>query len=473
MRGSFRNKDLLSICIYSVLITLLIFLVYTFKSVEYPQLFKLLFWILLAHIISTFFCFKLIGIRLFSISGFFITLSYVFHFGQVLVKGISSTYEFSFDVSSFISQEVYMESILFSLTIISLVSLGMMIAKLQGKNNKGAEKKIHIISMSSRSILVIGWILFLVTFPFEFYYSFSELMIARQLGYGGVLEVESSGILSQFARFHLIGIGLLIMGYSHRPVKSIFVLSMYSVYSVIFMLSGSRIYQVLSILVLTFIMFKSTKIKFSLKTCLVLSLPTFFFIVLLNTIAEIRLEGFSSINDFVDVYKFNLINNPFLDILEEFGGTIYTLCLTVIKVPSMVDYSHGLQFITGFLTVLPNINGIFTEINQTTIFSNYLNTRAIGGSYIAELYYSFKYTSFIATLLIGYLIQLFSYYFEYHLERKDFMKAAYFILPTFALLLWVRGYYVGILRNSIWATIFIYFIQTFLTMNLLKKNKVG
>lgn len=462
MKISIRKLDVLILCGYSIFIIAAIFLAFSFQSLEFTKWIQLLFWIVLSHICVTFFCMKLIGIKLFSLSGIFIALSYIFHLGQVLIKGITEDYVFSFDVSEIISSQIYIKSMLYSLVIISLVTVGMMLVKITKKETIKEKRSLKTL-VSYKTIIKLGWIILLITFPIELYYSLAELFAASQLGYSAVLKIESSGILSQFARFHIIGFGLLIMGYSKKTRTSQIIFLLYTIYSVITMLSGSRIYPVLSIMILLYVLFKSTQKRLSLKTCAAFFIPGFFLVVILNSIAAIRLEGSTNINELYLAFLYSLSNNPLLDILEEFGSTIYTLCLTIIRVPLTVEYSHGLQFLTGFVSVLPNIGGIFTEINETLIFANYLNVEAIGGSYIAELYYSFQYTSYFVAIVLGYIIQIFSHYFEDNLEKKDFIKAAYLILPAFFLLLWVRGYYVGLLRNSVWAACFIYCMYMFLT----------
>lgn len=469
MKSSFRKKDVLALLGYCIYVVLAIFIVFSCQSIDINNWTKLFVWITLIHIIITIICFEITGVKLFSISGIFVALSYVFHLGQVLIKGITNKYNFSFDVSMIISQDIYIRSMLFSLLFISLVSLGMIISKITKKNIENAEVLIFNNSTYKPAIMV-GWIILLVSLPIEIYYSITQLHTASQSGYISALQVESSGVLSQIARFHIVGVALLIMGYSKKPYLSTVIFIVYSIYSVVTMLSGIRIYPLLSMIVLIYVLFKSTKKMVTLKPVIMYSIPAFFLIVLLNTIAEIREEGLSNVSEITSSFLYNLNNNPILDILEEFGATIYTVCLSILKVPSSVDFSYGLQFITGAVTVLPNINGVFTEVNNTLEYTKYFNVEALGGSYIGEFYYSFGYFSLLVAAVLGYLIQKLSYKIDFHLVNKNFVRVAYYILPVFFLFLWVRGYYVGILRNSIWAACFIYFIYTFFGTFVVKKH---
>lgn len=470
MKSSFRKSDVLTLLGYCIYVVLATFIAFVYQPIDFTKWIQLFFWIVVTHIIITVICLKTTGVKLFSTSGIFVALSYAFHLGQVLIKGITNKYNFSFDVSMIISQDIYIYSMLFSLLFISLVSLGIMLAKVMKKNEKKEEIPLDKVAMY-KTTLLLGWIILMFSLPIEIYYSITQLYTASQSGYIAALQVESSGILSQIGRFHIIGVALLIMGYSNKPYKSTLIFIVYSVYSVVTMLSGIRIYPLISMIVLIYVLFRSKKKDVYLKTFMIFSIPVFFLAILLNTIADIREKGLSNINEITTSFLTSLNNNPLLDILEEFGATIYTVCLTILKVPVSVNYSHGIQFITGAVTVLPNINGIFTNVNDSLIYTKYFNVDALGGSYIGEFYYSFGYYSLLAAVVLGYIIQKFSYQFDFHLINSNFVKAAYYILPVFFLFLWVRGYYVGILRNSIWAACCIYFIYMFFVTFVVKEKK--
>ena len=234
------------------------------------------------------------------------------------------------------------------------------------------------------------------------------------------------------------------------------------IYSAITMISGSRIYQIISIIILIYITITVTNSKIYISKVLALITLAFIMIVFLNTLSDIRAEGIRDITLLIDSFKDNIKNNPIYNILEEFGGTIYTVCLVIFKVPQTIMYSRGNQFITALATILPNINGIFTEYNQNSNFVLSLNTTAIGGSYIGELYYSFQYIPYIIAILMGFIIQKISNKFDHYITSYKFIKAAYLIMPLFALILWIRGSYTALPRNIIWSIIMIYFMSKIL-----------
>lgn len=467
MKNRFSQKEVLLAIGYILFVLLITIILLCFNKANFNESIQIFFIITLSHMVITYICFIILGINFFSVSGIFISLSYVFHFGQVIVKGLSHHYKFSFDVYNQVPNEVYISSMIFSTVSISFIALGMIFIKVF--KIKSSIKNSHIREDDNKLAIHIGWTILLLSFPVKVYISINQFFIANKLGYLAALNSESSGILSQISNFHIIGISLLIMAYVKRRFYSILIYSLYSLFSILTMLSGIRIYPILSLMVVTYIFVRSLKIKISFKYITVFSFPLFFLIVLLNTIAEVRLEGWIGISAFLQVFMDTLKNNPLFNILEEFGATIYTVSLTFMKVPMNIDYSYGKQFLLGFITVLPNLKGVFSSINETLVYTKFFEVQAIGGSYIGELYYSLGYFSLVLALFIGAIIQIVSERLEIYLENNQYIKVSYYILLVFSLFLWVRGYYVGILRNTIWSMVLISVLQILLRPLLRKK----
>ena len=60
--------------------------------------------------------------------------------------------------------------------------------------------------------------------------------------------------------------------------------------------------------------------------------------------------------------------SPVLRALEEFGGTQYTMALTMENIPSNFQYRFGSSYLLSLASILPNVGGIFTEINNAAFF---------------------------------------------------------------------------------------------------------
>ncbi|MTM25321.1 O-antigen polysaccharide polymerase Wzy, partial [Turicibacter sanguinis] len=257
---------------YLLLLTMLLFFKFTSLNIDSGWN-EILFFTLISHIIVTYTLLIYLKFEFNSISFIFITLSYIFHFGQLIVKNINRDHLLIFDVSTVVPLDIFIKSNIFSLFILSAVSVGCMCAKktnYQLRKQTNNKKKI-----SNKKIILLGIIILLTSFPLDIFFTIKKILVANQSGYLDVLGVESSGILSQFARFHLIGVALIIMGFSDRPKKSIFIFILYAIYSLVVMMTGSRIYPVVSLLILGLILLKSINKKLSIKVILILSIPAF------------------------------------------------------------------------------------------------------------------------------------------------------------------------------------------------------
>lgn len=458
----------LVLLIYSIYLILAFSLIYNLNLYNYESWLIKFSYIVISHIFITLACFRSIGIQTMSLTNIFLLLLYIFHLGQILLKGLSQNYIYNFDVSNIIGEDIYVNAVIFSLIAISTFSIGIILGfrKHEEINYSGEiNKSIYKLAIN------MGLIILLITFPIDVYYTILKLKASSSGGYLDVLNVENSGIMSQFARFHLIGISLLIMGFSYSKKKSNYIYIMYMIYLLISMLSGSRIYQIISIIVTTYILLKSTNKKISIKFIIPTLIISFLGLVILNTIADMRGMRIDNIDEVIELFNIKLINNPIFDSIEEFGSTIYTVCLTLIKVPLQINFSKGKQFIEGFVSIVPNINGIFTEINYNANFVNLLDTDAIGGSYIAELYYSFGYIGIIASLIIGFIWIKLDQKLDYYIHNKRYVHVSYFIMIMFSSFVWVRGSYTAILRNSIWGVIFICIIYNLLLL-LKRKSRI-
>lgn len=459
MKTKIQWKRVFALIIYLIFLVLSFAIIRFNYSIEYNLWQNMFFWITIFHLLITFFTLNVFSIKLYSVSGIFILLSYIFHLGQVILKGIENNYQYSFDLSLILDPEIYKSAVIFSLLIISMISIGVMLSKIfEGKSRNKIESKMNV---SNKFLIKLGLVIFLITFPFEFYYSFTKLAVGLQEGYEGIFDLEENGFLSLFARFHLIGVALLIMGYSKQTKKSLIILLVYTFYLLITMLSGGRMYQIVSLVILMYIFIRSTKFKVNVKKVLLIFVVGFFLVTVINTIADIRSIKSRNFELVYSNFVKNLNNNPIYGALEEFGGSLYTVGLTILKVPNSFDYSHGFQFLTNFISVLPNVNSIFTEFNLSNNFVLLLNVPTIGGSFIAELFYSFKYVPYLVAIIIGILIGKVSEKLEHYLAQEQYLKVAYYIIPVFSLLLWVRGTSGVLYRNTILAIIFVYIITKF------------
>src|SRR5699024_2470546 len=104
---------------------------------------------------------------------------------------------------------------------------------------------------------------------------------------------------------------------------------------------------------------------------------------------------------------------------------------------------------------LPNVGGIFTEINNAAFFYKGYAQNYMGGSIIAEIYANFGYLFFIPAILIGIFVSKFSNAFETAVDKKRYLLITFMTLLFTGTMWWVRDTVSSIWRNFIWAAVYL------------------
>lgn len=410
------------------------------------------------HILLTVCCFYIIRLEMLSFSAIMIWLLYVFHFGQIIIKFISRNHEFSADMSLAVSKSAYISSIEYSFLIIFVTTFAIIIMKLFEHQDL---ETIKIKPMSEQSIenyYIIGLRIVVLTFPIEAYTLIQRLIISWSSGYLSIYSIGTSGILNQFGTFSVIGFIMMLIGCQNKKNKANLIFFSYTFFYIISMFSGGRMWQIIKIILVLYFYLKIMKIKINPKNGLLLFGIVYLLAGFLSAIADFRGEEGIKIATIIEIILEMFQNNPLLNIIEELGATIYTVGLTFDKVPYQVDFSHGFQFLSNFVGVLPNLSEKITEINFNSNFVLLLDVPTIGGSYVAEMYYSFAYYGALLAFAIGLGIQWVSRKLEIGLLTKSYQFPIYSIMLLYSLISWVRGSSSVLYRNVIFGSIFIYVI---------------
>lgn len=411
--------------------------------------------------------YNLINIDFLSLSGIFTWLNYLFHLGQPVIKATSPEYKLAFDVSLYVPDAIFIESLKYSLLSITLVSVGIMVYKcLSQDTNKKRTIKRRLSNVSQNSLFKFGLIIFLPTFFIEVYIQLSRLIVAMNRGYLATFDVELGGLLGFFSSFSIVGVIMLILGSKNNYKRGAIITALYTAFYLITMFSGGRMWQIIKLSLVFYYFVKVYKIKFTKKNVIVFLVVAYFGAGFLGAIAEFRAYDFSSSDYIFQMFRDVIRNNPILDVLDEFGGSIYTLSLTIGKTPHEVPHSWGEQFITNFVSVLPNINSSIQEINNNSNYVLLLNTPTIGGSFIGEIYYSFHYLGTIFAFFVGILTQYFTSRIENGLNNNDYHFIIYTIMIQYSFISWVRGSSGIFYRNTIFSIVIIYVLT-----NVLIKEK--
>lgn len=285
-------------------------------------------------------------------------------------------------------------------------------------------------------------------------------------GYLATFDVELGGLLGFLSSFSIVGVIIIILGSKNNYKREAIITALYTAFYLITMFSGGRMWQIIKISLVFYYFIKVYKIKFTKKNIIVFLVVVYFGAGFLGAIAEFRAYDFSSSDYIFQMFRDVIRNNPILDVLDEFGGSIYTLSLTIGKTPHEVPHSWGEQFITNFVSVLPNINSSIQEINNNSNYVLLLNTPTIDGSFIGEIYYSFHYLGTIFAFFVGILTQYFTSRIENGLNNNDYHFIIYTIMIQYSFISWVRGSSGIFYRNTIFSIIIIYVLT-----NVLIKEK--
>ncbi|MGH2101197.1 O-antigen polysaccharide polymerase Wzy [Aerococcus urinaeequi] len=414
------------------------------------------------------FCYRQVGIKMLSLTGVFTLLNYIFHLGQPFIKLAAPNYIFAFDVSKFLTQSTYLESLIYSSITIMAVSGGAMLFR-SGCTKEVVKSSLlnsTEIILQENNLFKVGSYIFAFTFPLELYLTINRIITALQSGYLDTFGVELGGLPSFLATFSIVGVVLMIFGSRSNIQRGWTIYALYVAFYLIAMFSGGRMWQIIKILIVTIYFVKTYNIKFTKKHIFWMIIATYFGSGFLAAIADFRSYDFSSTNFISEAIRNVFQNNPILGVLDEFGATVYTVGLVIEQVPSHLDFSWGRQFITGFVELLPNLS---SRISQLASASNYviqLKMPTIGGSFIGELYYSFYYFGIIFAFFVGMLAQYITERIDEGIMKRDYSFIVYSLLFQYSFISWVRGSSPTFYRNTVYSLILIYFIN-----NLVFSNK--
>ena len=424
--------------------------------------------IILSIIIDFYFVYKSTNI-LISFAIIFIFLSYIFHLGQVILYAVNTNYEYSYGNYIATSNWYTIDSLIFSFIIIKILVNSVLYFNIISTKKVVLCKRKNF-NISRKCLKYMGIIICLITVPMRTIYNINALIVTINQGYTNSLSMGYSGIYIQLSLFYIIGFVALILAYSNNKslVRKIFLFEI--LFLIFSMLSGGRIYCVVSMIIIVYIYFNNIE-KINYKTIIKYGLLCLIILQIITALATVR-----SLNE-LSVYKiiisiFDFENNIIYSILEEFGGTIYSVTRTIYQVPSKVDFGYGSSYILGLGNVLIDIWGgkLYQIVLMSKFTSNLINLSTHGGSYIGELYYNFGYFSYLITPFIGYLINHITVKIHKSFINKDYFKILIYIMPMFSIIIWVRGYFTDIIRGSIWGYCFIFFIYCFVTFYLKYKG---
>lgn len=421
-------------------------------NVEYESWLTMVSIAVIVNVVITICSFWKLNIHIISLSTLFILLSYVFHFGQVIIHGMFSDYNFTLVDAIGTYSKSSKDCLLFSLNIICIITLFVIIFS---KDRKIYANVVNQEDSDPYIFRTIGYAVLLVTFPVQVYVCINQYLMSRVYIYGTGEDIN--GTLFQIGTLSIIGFVFLLFGYSNNRIKEWMVFVVSSVWYVTTMISGSRIYAVIAICILLFFYLRIQG-HISVGKWVLYVFLAMIFLGLLNSVMHVRsvetVTVGAIIRDFI-----NPSSNMFLGTLEEFGGSIYTVKIGFEQIPLYVPYNCGKSYLEALSFAGLNIGGILDPFLKNISFTNmYTHRYNYGGSYIAELYYNFGWVSMIVAPIWGVILVKISDKLNYYISVKQYIKASYFIMVFYGYLLWIRGYANAMPRGFIWGAVLIWVV---------------
>lgn len=390
----------------------------------------------------------------------FVLLSFPFAYGQHLVSLFDSDYLFRFQTFHILDGRLQDSSIInatyFIIVFLILMTFGYILSNTYYKEQVVA-KASSISGDTSISIFVA--ILFLLI---SFYPAFKEVIaqynLSKQFSYLVRRQLES-----QENYYELLGVGTKEIYLSKWFLPSIYMLllsfqdikkralpySLLLVYSIIYMLTGSR-FTLLKIILVVFLIEYIWHKSITLRQIKYLPIVLIPLIVSFSIISSLRGDSGVTLDDFFTNASLYINGSPLSATLWETGITFTSVSNVFDKVPSVVPFFVGKSYLGAVLVCLPAFLRFgFTDNNVFTISSTfsplYYGTKGFGygSSIYAEQFYNFGYFALIVAIFLGIIIG--------KLEKKMFLYQKQRNLSQFLLIIFILGELIYSVRNDLYA----------------------
>lgn len=381
----------------------------------------------------------------------FIIFLYLFHFGEIFCAAYHP--ELKMDFMSYVlhymtNGQIAKRTIEICLTCINCLCIGGFYRK-----QKNDQPTIDTSETYDPYFLYsLCKYLFWITLPINIWLNMRIIGAAMVGGYTATNHMESvPGIFTTFSNFWYIAFPFYYVLSPKSDQK--YILYPCLAYIAFTMLTGNRGHQIVNLLSFFILIYYAHEIKINVKNTLITTLFVFIGLVILDVIFANRGYGIIYIlSNFNDLFSKSLENNIIISTLYNFGATIFTPYLTVNELTYDIHPFFFESYIKSLSSIIPNVGGFLTDLYREGKFTNQLNTsHAIGGSFIAELYYNCGNMYIIVAVIFGYYYEKISSNFINSIKSGNWTSI--FIIYTFGSLSmwWVRDSFFNLIRILVWA----------------------
>lgn len=404
-------------------------------------------WIVVCNLILQALTLKWCRISLISFFFAFIFFYYVFHFGQVFVTGLFPHYKL--DYLNYV--EVYMtdnttldKTIRLCIVSINAFFIGGLLAKDGVSIKMNFEKKVSFTPIIRN--------IFFLLLPFRLLVDGVQLFAALYFGYYGAIKAANMlpGVIASIGNMWYALVPLYYLTLKTN-VKRRDYLILITLYMVVTMLTGNRGHQIVCLASLMIVMLSTlNKIKFStIAKYGLIVLVGMFFVDIIYSMRETSITDFLS--NPISFMESTEDSNILLETIGTFGETIYTPYLTIQG--DGIEYKtwFGEAFVKSIVGIVPDVTGLFKDINNSAIFPKNLGTEsAIGGSFCGEMYYNFKGFYPVMSAFFGCLYCYLSNISCSCIKQQKYGNAIMAIVFCSLALWWVRDAIGNLTRQVVW-----------------------
>ena len=400
--------------------------------------------------------------KFFSLPILFVIFTFVFHLGHLVLITFNIDVERPYDVVNMVSNQVFIKACIFTYLAQAFLVLGIMLSNLKKTQIIIADK--HYDEIEKRLTYKTGITLFLISIIPKLYIDIQKIILYMNGNYLSTYEIDVSGALTTVANMAEIAVIMIMIGkQDHKKlVKFIFFLTL--LYEVIIMMTGNRGRPTVYIFSLIYIYINLIQ-QVRLRTTVVAVTAGYVGIVFINFISKIRLANITDITLLIRVFKEVFVSSPFFKMIGEFGGTMISLCYSIMFFPTNSVHSYGSNYLVSLLTIIPNFGGILEQFRNQFIFVYNFPGRvryALGGSYLGELYYAFGMYGSLGAIIVGLLIGNTQRVITESINNKNWLKLSIYMILFPSFLWWVRNYFSDMIREFVWSSVLIYLMYYFI-----------
>jgi hypothetical protein len=394
-----------------------------------------------------------LGEKPFSLCILFVILLYMFNFGHLILNSFNIDVVRYFDAITLVPLYIYKKSCIFIGLVQFFLVLGMSFPWLKSDNI--IEDNIINEKQDKEIIFKIGVLLVLIGIIPKLYLDIQKIILYMKGNYLSTFEIVfyGSGIVSIFANIVNVGIIMIIIAKQKNIKLCRLIFFITVIYNLIIIMTGNRGLPVVYLLALIFIYFNLVQ-KPSIKNLVIWASTGYFGIVLINTIGNIRGSSEKSLNIFADAFSQSLQNSPIFKALGEFGGTLISLCYSMMYLSDNTKY--GINYLESLFTIFPNINGFLISLNRDYVFLYQIPTKlTLGGSIVAELFYSFNMFGIVFAIVIGIFIGTISKSIFTSIKQEKWLNLSIYMILFPSILWWIRDYFANMVRQFVWTSVLI------------------